>query len=143
MKYIALITTSILSSVANADRINEFVILPGHDQLNNIVSPEPHTYLTKDDIPKEWDWNNVNGKSHLTHPLNQHIPQYCGSCWAHAALSSLADRIKIARDGEGVDINMSIQYVLNCGSDIAGSCHGGSATGVYQFMQDNPVPFDT
>ena len=38
---------------------------------------------------------------------------------------------------------MSIQYVLNCGSDIAGSCHGGSATGVYQFMQDNPVPFDT
>lgn len=61
MKYIALITTSILSSVANADRINEFVILPGHDQLNNIVSPEPHTYLTKDDIPKEWDWNNVNG----------------------------------------------------------------------------------
>lgn len=36
------------------------------------------------------------------------LPQ-CGSCWAHSALSSLADRIKIARNAQGVDINLSIQ----------------------------------
>jgi len=75
--------------------------------------------------------------------------QYCGSCWAHGALSALADRIKIARNhndgvGGGDEINLSIQYVLNCGSDIAGSCHGGSHTGVYQFIKKNGmIPYDS
>jgi len=47
----------------------------------------------------------------ITHQINQHIPQYCGSCWAHATASSLADRVKIARKCQGDDINLSIQYV--------------------------------
>ena len=81
-------------------------------------------------MPESWDWRNVSGKSFLTHSLNQHIPQYCGSCWAHGALSALADRIKIARGAVGDDINLSIQYILNCGGGVAGSCWGGSHSGV-------------
>jgi hypothetical protein len=41
----------------------------------------------------------------------KHIPQNRLSCWAHGALSSFADRIKIARKGQGVDINLSIQFI--------------------------------
>ena len=51
----------------------------------------------------------------ITHQLNQHIPQYCGSCWAHATASSVADRVKIARKCQGDDINLSIQYVSEGG----------------------------
>lgn len=80
----------------------------------------------------------------MTHSLNQHLPQYCGSCWAHGALSSLADRIKIARKAKGDDINLSIQFILNCGSGIAGSCHGGSHSGTYELIHKmGYVPFDT
>ena len=43
-------------------------------------------------LPAEFNWNGL-----LTKNLNQHIPQYCGSCWAHGTISSFADRIKIAR----------------------------------------------
>ena len=74
--------------------------------------------------------------------LNQHIPQYCGSCWAHASLSALADRIKIDRKAKGVDVQLSIQYVLNCGAGTAGSCHGGSHTGTYEFISESGhVPY--
>lgn len=77
--------------------------------------------------------------------------------WAHGALSALADRIKIARNAVGDDINLSIQYILNCGGGefnhimphnsyccavlrfnvigVAGSCWGGSHSGVYEFVK--------
>ena len=44
---------------------------------------------------------------------NQHIPQYCGSCWARSSVSALGDRIKIARKAQGIDINLSVQHMLN------------------------------
>ena len=54
----------------------------------------------------------------------------------------MADRIKIARNGEGDDINLSIQFVLNCGGAIAGSCYGGMHTGAYQFIKEKGyIPF--
>ena len=61
---------------------------------------------------------------------------------AHGALSSFADRIKIARKGKGADVNLAIQYILNCGD--AGSCHGGDHLAVYQFIhKSGKVPYDT
>merc|ERR1712100_343322 len=35
----------------------------------------------------------------------------------------------------GIDINPSVQHILNCGS--AGSCHGGYALGVYEWIKSN------
>jgi cathepsin X len=108
-----------------------------------VSSPLPHTYIAKDELPKAFSWHDVDGRSYVTKNLNQHIPQYCGSCWAHAALSSLGDRIKIARGGAGFDINLSVQVILNCASETAGSCHGGSAIAVFEWGTENAIPFDT
>jgi len=37
-----------------------------------------------------------------------------------------------------------VQFLLNCGAGIAGSCHGGSATGAYEFIQTTGyIPYDT
>mmetsp|Transcript_13105 Transcript_13105/g.28456 ORF Transcript_13105/g.28456 Transcript_13105/m.28456 type:complete len:267 (+) Transcript_13105:90-890(+) len=143
----------ILSSVAGVwgseegllpGRLNEFKILEGHTTTDDYHSPLPHEYILEEDLPDHWDWRNISGKSFLTHSLNQHIPQYCGSCWAHGAMSALADRIKIARGGVGDDINLSIQYILNCGGGVAGSCWGGSHSGVYEFAKTQGfIPYDT
>jgi cathepsin X len=76
----------------------------------------------------------VNGTSYCSISRNQHIPQYCGSCWAHGAVSALADRVKIARKAQGADINPSVQHILNCAD--AGSCHGGSVDGPYQWLHE-------
>merc|ERR1712205_301534 len=82
--------------------------------------------------PDDFSWCDKDGVNYCTMSRNQHIPQYCGSCWAHGSISALGDRIKIARKGKGIDINLSVQHVLNCGN--VGSCHGGSVDGVYQWL---------
>jgi len=96
-------------------------------------STESHDLLEVPmDYPENFNWCDKDGVNYCTMSRNQHIPQYCGSCWAHGTMSAFADRIKIARGGKGVDINLSIQHMLNCGN--AGSCHGGSIDGPYQWI---------
>jgi cathepsin X len=108
-----------------------------------VTEPEPFQYIDASAIPTDFDWRNVNGQNLVTKDLNQHIPVYCGSCWAHGAMSSLADRIKIMRKAAWPDYNLAIQYILNCGQQVGGTCHGGSATGAFQFVKDNGIPLDT
>ena len=123
---------------------SELVYLPGHTVESRVTSPLPHTFLAKSDLPPNFRWDRLNGTSFLTQNLNQHLPQWCGSCWLHSSLSSLADRIKIDRKAIGDDINLSLQSVLNCGAEIAGSCNGGSPSGAYQFIfEQGYVPFET
>merc|ERR1711988_1752206 len=99
---------------------------------SHITSPLPQDYIKDEDLPTNFTWGDVDGVNYLTKSLNQHIPQYCGSCWAHGSVSALGDRIKIARKGKGIDINLSVQHILNCGG--VGSCHGGSVLGPYQWI---------
>jgi cathepsin X len=135
--------------------IAQEIICEGHDRLENYHSPLPASYLSTADLPKSFSWHSVESSSYLTKSLNQHIPQYCGSCWAHAAVSSLSDRIQISRarsarttadgyDEKLTEINLSVQFLLNCGSKVAGSCHGGSSSGAFQFIHDyGLIPYDT
>ena len=83
-----------------------------------VTSPQPK--FTKD-TPTSVDYRS---DGLLTTDLNQHIPVYCGSCWAHSAMSSLGDRLKIMNKGKGRDIIPSVQALINCGH--AGSCNGGN-----------------
>lgn len=107
------------------------------------MSPLPHTYTPSGSLPNEFDWRNVNGINYVTTNLNQHYPQYCGSCWLHAGISVLNDRLKIARKAQFPEINLARQVVLNCGNSTAGSCHGGSDYGVYVFASKFGIPDDT
>jgi cathepsin X len=59
-------------------------------------------------------------------------------------MSAFADRIKIARKGQGIDVHLAIQYILNCGTETAGSCNGGDAGSTYEWIQSvGSIPYDT
>lgn len=90
----------------------------------------------KDDPPADFTWCDKDGVNYCTPSLNQHIPQYCGSCWAHGSVSALGDRIKIARGAQGTDVQLSVQHILNCAN--VGSCHGGTLDGPYQWLASQP-----
>jgi cathepsin X len=129
----ALVATAI--GLANARRFNEVWTRAQEDAAGIdqefIVSPQPKDMNIQ--VPATFSWCDNAGVNYCTISRNQHIPQYCGSCWAHGAMSAFADRIKIARKAQGIDINLAIQHMLNCGN--AGTCMGGSVVGPYSWIK--------
>jgi len=119
-------------------RINEVWTREQEDKAGIVrnrykVGAQPfETLKPVEDYPADFSWCDVNGTSYCTMSRNQHIPQYCGSCWAHGAVSALGDRIKISRKAKAADINLSVQHILNCGD--VGSCYGGSIVGPYDWL---------
>jgi len=137
----ALCATSAFAAVKVRDNTQlhpSEVWTPEQEKAAGIVSEDlggierPHMLEAKA-MPADFTWCNKDGVNYCTKSLNQHIPQYCGSCWAHGSVSALGDRIKIARKAKGIDINLSVQHILNCGN--VGSCYGGSVVGPYSWLK--------
>ncbi|KRX04903.1 hypothetical protein PPERSA_06537 [Pseudocohnilembus persalinus] len=93
------------------------------------------------EIPKSFDWRNVEGVNYMSWNTNQHIPHYCGSCWAQGTTSSLADRMNILRKGKWPQAAVSVQAVVNC--YWGGSCNGGNGLLVYRSAKKNGIPVMT
>jgi len=101
-----------------------------------VLTPQP--WETDFVAPASYDIRNIDGMSYASTDLNQHIPQYCGSCWCHGAMSSVSDRINLITKRKNIDLMPSIQTIINCGD--AGSCNGGDDASAYAWVAKNGVP---
>jgi len=100
---------------------------------NGEVKNTPYAWETYSaaDLPTGIDWRSKDGKNYLSWNKNQHIPQYCGSCWAEGSTSAIADRFNIMNNVSTSPVALSAQMVINCYA--GGSCNGGNPGEVYEF----------
>lgn len=126
----------LVSSTITVDAYRNELLLQDPEQVGErVLSKRPHEYIRQEDLPESYD---LRQTGLLTTDLNQHIPVYCGSCWAHSAFSSIADRIKIQTNGKQRDIIPSIQALINCGD--AGTCNGGDSNAANKWVHKNGIP---
>ena len=82
---------------------------------------------------------NIDGVSYVSVTKNQHIPQYCGSCWAMASASAVSDRLRLMTKGAWPTQELSPQVIVNCAKDAEG-CHGGHPLNAFKLMHDDGIP---
>ena len=121
--------------------------MKGREHLHPSVHALPALSLAEtrelQQLPPHLDWCE---RGFCVPSWNQHVPQYCGSCYAHGALSSAQDRIKILnarrRKFTGADVMLGRQSFLNCapGHGLSTGCDGGEAQDVYEFMRRYGLP---
>jgi len=94
--------------------------------------------------PTPINWGNRDGRNYLTYTKQQHIPVYCGSCWAQASISVISDRLNIQRIRSGIvypRINLSVQAIINCKQ--GGSCAGGDQSIIFQRALKWKIPIES
>lgn len=90
-------------------------------------------------LPESVDWRDMNGINYLSWNKNQHLPEYCGSCWAQGTTSALADRFNIKFYSKNyTPVALSAQSVINCYK--GGDCSGGEPGSVYEWAFVHGIP---
>jgi len=99
----------------------------------------PWEMIGADELPDNWDWRDASGKNYLSWSKNQHIPMYCGSCWAQGTTSALADRFNIFFGTTQMSpAGLSAQWAVSYSS--GGDCNGGEPSAVYNTAYLEGIP---
>ena len=60
-----------------------------HTEEENYFNHTAVPLLEHHQLPRHFDWCDVDGLDLCAPNWNQHIPVYCGACWAHGTLSMI------------------------------------------------------
>lgn len=119
-----------------------------HTNVHDLTKGRHKEIVSKDYQPPEN--KNWNHKVILGSSRNQHLPQYCGSCWANATVSTLEDRIQIHNYKNNIKQatpRFSVQDVLDMSSKYyekeQHGCHGGHPALVYDNIEKNGIVDET
>lgn len=97
-------------------------------------------------LPAYFDWRDTPFLSPLRnqHQLltNDSSPTLCGSCWAMAATSTIADRYNIHKNKNSLSSFLSVQHVIDC-NPYQDSCNGGDELHVYKYALKYGIPPET
>lgn len=63
--------------------------------------------------PEDFTLCDKDGANCCTQSRKQHIPQCCGSCWAHGSVYEISNSVKITCGKKDIDINPAAQHMMN------------------------------
>merc|ERR1719199_593914 len=87
------------------------------------ISPLPQDYIATEDLPTNFTWCDHDGVNYCTKSLNQHIPQYCGSCHGGSVDGPYQWLHKISKStGSGIAYDTQNPYMACSSEGTEGIC---------------------
>ena len=87
--------------------------MPEPEGLETLVTtPTPAETVADSDVPTSWDVRNLNGVNYATINRDQHIPQYCGSCW-NCGLRLVCQHFKLSYIGFFMTVHCFVYIFLS------------------------------
>mmetsp|Transcript_1111 Transcript_1111/g.2729 ORF Transcript_1111/g.2729 Transcript_1111/m.2729 type:complete len:576 (+) Transcript_1111:99-1826(+) len=105
---------------AHLDMIKQSNTRKAPSALNFLQRAEPGAQKERPQLPKEFDWSEMNGQDFLEPVMDQ---QDCGSCYAASGMRMLTARHKIKQNDTEV-LPWSINFPLFC-AEFNQGCKGG------------------
>jgi len=91
------------------------------EESTESVKPVATSFNADKEVPKSWDWRNVNGGQNFVSPVRHQ--DMCGSCYVFASAGEVEARIRIASNNTAQPV-LSTQQVVDC-SPYSQGCDGG------------------
>jgi cathepsin C len=88
-------------------------------------------FVTKFDLPENWDWRNVNGVNYVSPVRDQ---GNCGSCYAFGTMAMIESRVRIMTNNKLQPV-LSTQNIVSC-SEYSQGCEGGFPYLISKYGQD-------
>jgi hypothetical protein len=91
------------------------------------------------ELPKKWDWRNVDGINYLNPVRNQ---GHCGSCWAFSAVGAVEGTYNVENNCPACNKDLSEQNLVSNDApccNYCGSCNGGSPINALYYFKNSGV----
>lgn len=98
-----------------------------------MVAPKPKSEGILGALKSSWVYVNWTEKGVVSPVTDQ---GYCGSCYAHAAVSDIETSFKF----RNINVSLSIQQIVDCSWNFGnGGCQGGWMGNVFDFVKINGI----
>ena len=109
-------------AAGSRENLNGYISPPESEKESHMTTSMSATEASTLELPKRWNWMDHNGVSSIK---NQ---RPAGTCWAFATVAPLECNILIH---DGVEEDLSEQYIVSCNNDGLGCNTGGWAVHKY------------
>ena len=88
-EYLPVVIAALFCCEAYAGDWKRHIERPVRTENEHYFNHSSLSIMADHEMPKYFNWCDVDGLDLCVPSWNQHIPVYCGACWAHGALSMI------------------------------------------------------
>ncbi len=113
------------------------------DVNKRLLVRETGTRTAVTQLPRYFDWRNLNGQNYITPIKDQSKPHKCGSCWAFAATAGVEAKALTYYNNPALNLDLAEQGLVSCCTNCGNGCNGGYPPAALAYIKDTGLGLES